>query len=302
MKAALLAAVAGAVLLAAPARAQEDPVKTGVDAYQRGDYPAAVAQWRTAAARGDADAQFNLGQAYKLGRGVPPDMKQSEEWYRKAALQGHDDAETYYGLAMFENGKHRDAAPWLERGVARGDARAQYVLGVMLFNGDSVEKDWVRAYALMVRASQTGLDAASKALAQMDQHVPLADRQKGSALARQYEQQYGKGGMPLPPAPSAAAATRPTPVAPPKPTRTAASTPTASAPARDGGWRVQLGAFGDPNNARKLWAQVAARFPGRQPQYVKAGTLTKLIVGPYASRADAAAGCRGVNPCVPVAR
>ncbi|MBO9624655.1 MAG: SPOR domain-containing protein [Sphingomonas sp.] len=302
MKAALLAVAAGAVLLAAPVCAQEDAVKKGVDAYQRGDYPAAVAQWRAAAARGDADAEFNLGQAYKLGRGVPPDMKQAEEWYRKAALQGHDDAETYYGLAMFENGKHRDAVPWLERGVARGDARAQYVLGVMLFNGDSVEKDWVRAYALMVRASQTGLDAASKALAQMDQHVPLADRQKGSALARQYEQQYGSGGIALPPAPKTAAApTRPAAPAP-KPGRAPAPAPAPAAPARDGGWRVQLGAFGDPNNARKLWAQVATRFPGRQPYFVKAGALTKLLVGPYGSRAEAAAGCRGVNPCVPVAR
>ena len=42
----------------------------GVDAWTRGDFPAAVKEWQAGAARGDADAQFNLGQAYKLGKGV----------------------------------------------------------------------------------------------------------------------------------------------------------------------------------------------------------------------------------------
>jgi len=299
MKSHMLVVAAGMALIAAPACAQEDPVKAGVEAYERGDYRTAVERWRGAAEKGSADAQFNLGQAYKLGRGVPVDLHQAEQWYGKAARQGHDEAEAFYGLALFENGKRAEAAPWLERAVARGDARAQYILGVMLFNGDAVEKDWVRAYALVVRASQSGLDAASKALAQMDQYVPLADRQKGLALARRYEEQYNSGGMPLPPVQVAA------PVRPQPRTAEAAAPPsraTPAAPARDGGWRVQLGAFGDPNNARRLWAQTRARFPGRQAYFVKAGNLTKLLVGPFASRAEAVAGCRSVSPCVPVAR
>ena len=63
-------------------------VKDGVDAWSRGEYRKAVEEWRPAAIAGDADAQFNLGQAYKLGRGVPVDMAMAESWYRKAALQG----------------------------------------------------------------------------------------------------------------------------------------------------------------------------------------------------------------------
>ena len=62
-----------ATMLTAPAHAD---VKDGVDAWQAGDYQGAVAQWRPAALAGDADAQFNLGQAYKLGRGVPTDLAQ----------------------------------------------------------------------------------------------------------------------------------------------------------------------------------------------------------------------------------
>lgn len=315
----MLLAAAG-LLVAVPAFAQDDAVKAGVDAYERGDYRAAVERWRGAATAGNADAQFNLGQAYKLGRGVPVDLAMAEQWYGRAARQGHEQAEANHGLALFENGRRTEALPWLERAVARGDARAQYVLGIMLFNGDGATKDWVRAYALTVRASQAGLDAASKALAQMDKYVPLDDRQKGQALARRMEQDYSRGPRPLPPiqvaepAPPArstprASSPRPAPApakpearpeaARPAPARPAAARP---APARDGGWRVQLGAFGDPGNARRLWAQVSGRFAGRQLFYVKTGNLTKLLVGPYASRAEAAAACGRVSPCVPVTR
>ncbi|UYY58658.1 SPOR domain-containing protein [Sphingomonas sp. S2-65] len=304
---------AGALLATTPALAQDDPVKAGVEAYERGEYRAAVERWRGAANAGNADAQFNLGQAYKLGRGVPVDLALAEQWYGRAARQGHEQAEANYGLALFENGRRPEALPWLERAVARGDARAQYVLGIMLFNGDGAAKDWVRAYALTVRASHAGLDAASKALAQMDQYVPVDDRQKGQALARRMEQDYARGPRPLPPVqvaeaappPPRAVAVKPAPFAISPETRRPAPRPTPAprpAPARDGGWRVQLGAFGDPGNARRLWGQVSGRFSGRQAYYVKAGSLTKLLVGPYASRAEAAASCARVAPCVPVPR
>lgn len=320
MKSLWMASLAS-LLLVAPASAQrgpaataqDDPVKAGVDAYERGDYRTAIEKWRPAANQGSADAQFNMGQAYKLGRGVPADPKQAEAWYRKAALQGHEQAEGYYGLALFENGKRSEAVQWLQRAVSRDDARAQYILGIMLFNGDGVQKDWVRAYALMVRASSTGLDPAVKARAQMDQFMPLDDRQKGLTLSRKYEEDYRNGGRPLPPVELAEnnrpspppVVTRPPEPAParprPRPAQPAPA-PAAVAPARDGGWRVQLGAFGDAGNARKLWAQVGGRFPGRQPYFVKAGALTKLLVGPFASRAVAASACGSVKPCVPVAR
>lgn len=206
MKPSWMAMAAGAALLAAPAAAQEDPVKAGVEAWERGDHAAAVAYWRGPAARGNADAQFNLGQAYKTGRGVSQDLAQAEQWYRRAALQGHEQAEANYGLALFDNGKRAEAVEWLKKGVARGDARAQYVYGIMLFNGDAVEKRWVEAYALIVRASQSGLDVASKARAQMDQYIPLEQRKLGLSLARTYEQQRGPLPADLAETPSVAAA------------------------------------------------------------------------------------------------
>ena len=164
MKSFWLAVAASAALLVSPALAQDATVKAGVDAWDKGDFKTAVDLWRASATSGNADAQFNLGQAYKLGRGVPADLKQAETWYGKAAWQGHEQAEASYGLALFSNGKRSEALTWLERAARRGDPRTQYVLGTMYFNGDVVAKDWVRAYALVTRASQTGLNEASAAL------------------------------------------------------------------------------------------------------------------------------------------
>ena len=163
---AFLLMTAAAAVLAAPVLAD---TKAGVDAWERGDYKSAVDQWRQEAAKGDADALFNLGQAYKLGRGVPVDPQKSESYYRQAAERGHEQAADYYGLVMFQNGKPRDAVPYLEASAARGEPRAQYIVGTMLFNGTDIKKDWVRAYALLTQAQRSGLPQAANTIQQMDQ-------------------------------------------------------------------------------------------------------------------------------------
>ncbi|WP_132386638.1 SPOR domain-containing protein [Novosphingobium sp. PhB165] len=158
-------------------------VKSGVDAWSSGQYDIAVQQWRPLADKGDADAEFNLAQAYKMGRGVPLDLEQAETLYGKAAAQGHVQAADNYGLLLFQRGQREEAMPYIAAAAARGDSRAQYILGVAHFNGDFVEKDWVAAYALVSLAQQAGLPQAARALAQMDEHIPLAQRQESVALA-----------------------------------------------------------------------------------------------------------------------
>ncbi len=302
------ALAAFAMILATPAVAQDAAaVKTGVDAWSKGEYDRAVASWKAPAERGDADAQFNLAQAYKLGRGVPVDLTRAADLYARAAKQGHVQAGDNYGLALFELGKKVEAAEWLDKSAIRGEPRAQFVLGTMFFNGDAVAKDWVRAYALVSRAASSGLPQASKTLTQMDQYISVADKQKGVALARQYESGKAQPSLiaiketpaprttPQPAAPVATAAAKPAPT-PAQP----ATQPAPQPAIRDGGWRVQLGAFGDAGNARSLWARVGSRFPGRQPYYVKAGAITRLQVGPFASQGDANRACAAVKPCIAV--
>lgn len=169
-------------LAAAPALAD---VKAGVDAWSRGDYAAAVREWEAPAAAGDPDAMFNLGQAYRLGRGVVVSLPRAEALYARAAAAGHLQAADTYGLMLFQDGRREAALPYVQDAARRGDPRSQYLLGIAHFNGDLVEKDWIRAYALLTLASGSGLQQAVPAIAEMDQHIPLAQRQQAAALAIQ---------------------------------------------------------------------------------------------------------------------
>ena len=186
-RATLRAAALACILMAPvgmPAPALAD-VKTGVDAWSRGDYAGAVAEWRGPAAQGDPDAQFNLAQAYRLGRGVEANEKQAELFYAKAAAQGHLKASDNLGLLMFQDGRRQEAMPYVRDASDRGDPRAQYLLGIAHFNGDLVEKDWVRAYALLTLANSAGLPQAAAAIKQMDDFIPLEQREQSQDVAAQ---------------------------------------------------------------------------------------------------------------------
>ncbi|WP_298673362.1 SPOR domain-containing protein [uncultured Sphingomonas sp.] len=313
-------------------------VKAGVDAWSRGDYDKAVAEWRKPAIAGDADAQFNMGQAFKLGRGVPTDQKQAIDWFHKAAVQGHAQAQDNYALSLFQEGRKADALPWLEKSVARDEKRTELVLGTMLFNGDAVRKDWARAFALVSRSSQQGLSQASQTLAQMDQYITPEQRQQGLAMAKRIEVdgRYARLAAATSPAPTAeraqhTAAPRPPVSSPaktpgasypvlgrekaapaPKPARVASAAPLPAKPkeakpapapaaAANGSWRIQLGAFRDAGNAHALWGKIGAKTGGRV-NYVKTGNITKVQASGFASRASAQAACGKAGvPCVVLA-
>ena len=47
------------------------------------------AETKKKAEAGDSTAQYNLGQMYRTGRGVPKDFAEAVKWYRLAAEQGN---------------------------------------------------------------------------------------------------------------------------------------------------------------------------------------------------------------------
>ena len=278
--------------LAAPASAQS--VKAGIDAWQRGDYVNAVAIWRPLAEAGDADASFNLGQAYRLGRGVLVDLGTAQTWLERAAQKDHPDAQTTLGLLLFQNGNQAEGLRWLKLSAERGDARAMLVYGTALFNGDSVPQDPVLGYAYVSRAAAQGLEPARNTVAQMDEIMPLAQRKKGVALAMQ------KARTPpsvKPKQPAATVASRPKP----KPAQPATVT------AATGAWRIQLGAFSQRSSAEALYRKLAGSpaVAGRRQFLVPAGSVTRLQIGPYPSKVAAAAACSSLaargQACFPVA-
>ena len=297
----LLAACGAATLLLGAGAALAD-VKGGVDRWMSGDYKGALAQWRPLAEQGNADAQFNMGQAYKLGRGVPQDLKVAQSWYQKAAAQGHEQAQVNVGLILYNGGRRQEALPWIRKAVELGDPRAQYILGTELFNGDLVAKDWPRAYALMLLAADQQLAPAADNIKAMEKHIPIDQRRQGVKLAQQL-------GSKAPPVQTASAVSAHKPQA----AVTAAGgngfsiRPAAPAPAGRG-WKVQLGAFGSAANAQRAWATLKGKVGGLgslQPYYVPAGAVTRLQAGPVASREAANGLCASAkaagSACFPVA-
>jgi tetratricopeptide (TPR) repeat protein len=178
------AALAGTGISAAIAQPAGGDVRAGIDAWAAQNYDQAIAIWRPLADRGDADAQYNLAQAYFLGRGVPQNMTLAEQWYARAARQGHPEATANYGLLLFQNGRRQEAIPFITRAADAGDPRAQYVLGTALFNGDVIGRDAPRAYALMTQAAAQNLPPAVSQLAEMDRLMSPQDRARGVELAR----------------------------------------------------------------------------------------------------------------------
>jgi len=297
-----LAALAWLIALGAPLSAQS--VAAGADAWAKGDYDTAVDNWRPLAEKGDPDAQFNLGQAYRWGRGVTANLSAAQTWYERAAGSGQMDAQVILGLMLFQNGDHAAGLRWLKAASEKGEPRAMLIYGTALYNGDSVPQDAVLGYAYVSRAAAQGLQAAKDTLAQLDKILPLEDRRKGVAIAmakakatpapssKPADTKPTKGPSAKTVAVKTTAKPAPPLVAVAKPPKTAA--PPSSGPAT-GSWRIQLGAFSQRSSAEALFRKLSGKLAGRQAYYVPAGSVIRLQAGPFESKAAAAAACGAVG-------
>lgn len=288
--------ICASLVWAAPAAAQN--VKAGIDAWQRGDYVSAVAIWRPLAEAGDPDASFNMGQAYRLGRGVLVDLGTAQSWLEKAAQKDHVDAQATLGLLLFQNGNQAGGLKWLKLASEKGDARAMLVYGTALFNGDGVTQDPVLGYAYVSRSAAQGLEPAKSTLAQMDDIMPLDQRKKGVAMAMQRARTQQASTKPRPVEAASVPKPKPTPKAAPSQTSSVASS--ASGP-----WRIQLGAFSQRSSAEALYKRLSGALSGKQPFLVPVGAVTRLQVGPYPSKIAASTACSSLSAkgqaCFPVA-
>ena len=126
---------------------------------------------RHAAEQGDADAQFNLGDMYANGRGVPQDDAEAVRWYRLAAEQGHASAQFDLGFG-YANGRgvpqdYAEAVRWYRLAAEQDDASAQFNLGVAYDNGEGVPQDYAEAVRWYRLAAEQGHASAQVSLGLM---------------------------------------------------------------------------------------------------------------------------------------
>ena len=104
-------------------------LQSGLNAYQKGDYPAALKHLISLANSGNAAAQLQLGTMNELGQGVPPNAQRAVAQYRQAAELGN--AEAQYRLGeKYELGEgvaqdKKAAARWYEKSAAQGNSKAK---------------------------------------------------------------------------------------------------------------------------------------------------------------------------------
>ena len=144
------------VAVALPGAAVATGYGDAAEAYQRGDFAAALRELKPLAAD-DARAQYLLGVMNQTGQGVLKNDVQASEWYRKAAMHGHADAQFSIGWLYAQGvGVQRDeriAVEWYRKAAEQGQAKAQHGLGFMYLNGRGVAQDqrvgadWVRKAA-----------------------------------------------------------------------------------------------------------------------------------------------------------
>lgn len=135
----------------------------------------AVQNLRTLAEQGNAEAQFNLGQSYEHGRGVPKDYAEALRWYRLAAEHGDPFAQfdlgNHYSEGIGVPKSEKEAVRWWELAAAQGFPPAQHSLGKVLARGEQgVLPDKVQAYVWFALSAAQGNEEA---------------RQERDALAKQ---------------------------------------------------------------------------------------------------------------------
>lgn len=126
------------------------------------------------AEKGNAQAQYLLGQRYNFGDGVPQDRKKAVAWQTRAAMQGHATAQYVLGL-MYSAGEgvHQDtrqAVVWISRSAEQGLAEAQHALGMMYQRGEDVPRDPEKAAEWLRKAAAQGHKGAQKDLAECKAH------------------------------------------------------------------------------------------------------------------------------------
>jgi len=128
---------------------------------------------------------------YRLGHGVLKNEQIAVTWYRKAAMQGHDDAQHKLGI-MYDSGHGvvkdgQQATAWYRRAADQGHADAQYDLGVSYAKGEGVPRNDSMAYFWFLLASVKGDQDAVKNRDLMERVLSPDQRAAAQASARNWQ-------------------------------------------------------------------------------------------------------------------
>lgn len=130
------------------------------------NYEKALTWYRRAASKSFAPAQYMLAALYERGLGTKRDLAQAKIWYGRASSLGN--VKAMHNLAVMHTGRdgngadYLKAGEWFSKAAAHGLADSQFNLGILYENGLGVPKSMSEAYKWFALAANRGDEEAGK--------------------------------------------------------------------------------------------------------------------------------------------
>lgn len=141
--------------------------------YRKADYKNAFELFEQLANRGNAIAQTNIGVMYIQGQYVTQNTEKALYWLEKAAAQGVEMAKAYVlkiraeesngeknlfeeALSLYKEGQLKEALEKFTVLAEQGHVMSQFIVGNMYDFGESVPRDYGRAFLWYKKAAEQG--------------------------------------------------------------------------------------------------------------------------------------------------
>lgn len=189
------------LLVAAPqnplTEKKQDPLRAGVQAFQKEDFAKAHRLLSPLADRGDAKAQGLVAQMRESGKGTDRDLKSALRLYTASAEQKVATSSERLGrLFLRGKGVEKDldrAVQCFRRGAMLGDGQSMFDLGYCYGTGLGVDIDLIEAGAWYDLAGSFGVEQARENLEVLKEQIAEADLDKVEAMSDRWESQIREG-------------------------------------------------------------------------------------------------------------
>lgn len=120
--------------------------------------------------RASANAQYEIGKIYESGKEVKRNYEQAAQWYRKAAEQGLEEAQSslasLYNHPKLLNNKQK-AIYWYRKSAEQGNSFSQMFLASTFYGGDGVPKNYKESVKWYRKRAEQGQGEISYKIAKM---------------------------------------------------------------------------------------------------------------------------------------
>ncbi|MDH3469377.1 MAG: SEL1-like repeat protein, partial [Gammaproteobacteria bacterium] len=176
-------------------------LEQGTAAYNRGDYSAAFAAFKSAAKGGNVEAKYRMGLLYLNGQGTPQNYPAAVKALEEAAERGHHEAQ-YQTARLYDMGRGvraknpLTAYKWFQKAADGGHPGAQYQMAIRFADGREVPQNYEKAFEWYLKAAEQGHMIAEFEVGQfydLGLEEALCTRAKSPAQCRKRALKHAQG-------------------------------------------------------------------------------------------------------------